>query len=113
MEKIDMEVDDFLFYCDYKGLATKTIKSYDQTLKLFLQYLKDECNIKNSNQVMESHIKNYITNVKERGKYTVVSNNHSKKQNIPEHRRDFGKRVSIATVNNYTRNIRVYKKTWI
>lgn len=48
MEKIDMEVDDFLSYCDYKGLATKTIRSYDQTLKLFLQYLKDECNIKNS-----------------------------------------------------------------
>lgn len=46
MEKIDMEVDDFLSYCDYKGLATKTIRSYDQTLKLFLQYLKDECNIK-------------------------------------------------------------------
>lgn len=108
MEKIDMEVDDFLSYCDYKGLATKTIRSYDQTLKLFLQYLKDECNIKNSNQVTESHIKNYIANVKERGKYTVVSDSHSKKQNIPEHRRDFGKKVSIATVNNYTRNIRVY-----
>ena len=29
MEKIDMEVDDFLSYCDYKGLATKTIRSYD------------------------------------------------------------------------------------
>lgn len=46
MEKIEMEVDDFLSYCVYKGLATKTIRSYDQTLKLFLQYLKDECNIK-------------------------------------------------------------------
>ncbi len=38
----------------------------------------------------------------------MVSDSHSKKQNIPEHRRDFGKKVSIATVNNYTRNIRVY-----
>lgn len=28
MEKIDMEVDDFLSYCDYKGLATKTIRVY-------------------------------------------------------------------------------------
>lgn len=85
MEKIDMEVDDFLSYCDYKGLATKTIRSYDQTLKLFLQYLKDECNIKNSNQVTESHIKNYIANVKERGKYTVVSDSHSKKQSTPHY----------------------------
>lgn len=108
MEKINMEVDDFLSYCDYKGLATKIIRSYDQTLKLFLQYLKDEYNIKNSNQVTELHIKNYIANVKEKCKYTVVSDIHSKKQNIPEHRWDFGKKVSIATVNNYTRNIIVY-----
>lgn len=79
MEKIDMEVDDFLSYCDYKVLETKTIISYNQTLKLFLQYLKDECNIKNSNQVTELHIKNYIANVKERGKYTVASDSHSKK----------------------------------
>lgn len=35
----------------------------------------------------------------------MVSDSHSKKQNIPEHRRDFGKKVSIATVNNYTRNM--------
>lgn len=27
----------------------------------------------------------------------MVSDSHSKKQNIPEHRRDFGKKVSIAT----------------
>ncbi|MCI8760759.1 MAG: site-specific integrase [Clostridia bacterium] len=75
MEKIDMEVDDFFSYCDYKGLATKTIRSYDQTLKLFLQYLKDECNIKNSNQVMESHIKNYIANVNNFKNYTRIKIN--------------------------------------
>lgn len=38
----------------------------------------------------------------------MVVDNHSKKQNIPEHRQDYGKKVSIATVNNYTRNIKVY-----
>ena len=31
MEKIDLEVDDFISYCDYKGLSTKTISSYEQT----------------------------------------------------------------------------------
>lgn len=30
------------------------------------------------------------------------------KQNIPEHRQDYGRKVSIAIVSNYTRNIRVY-----
>lgn len=59
MEKIDMEVDDFINYCDYKGLATKTIGSYEQTLKLFLRYLKEECNVTNSNQVTETYLENY------------------------------------------------------
>lgn len=29
MEKIDYEVDDFMNYCDYKGLWSKSIKSYE------------------------------------------------------------------------------------
>ena len=92
MEKIDMEVDDFINECDYKGLSTKTISSYEQTLRLFLIYLKNDCNITHSNQVTETHIKSYIASVKERGKYTVVSNEHSKKMNSPEHRADFRKK---------------------
>ena len=31
MEKIDLEMDDFINYCDFKGLATKTIASYKTT----------------------------------------------------------------------------------
>lgn len=60
MEKIDMEVDDFINYCDYKGLATKTIGSYEQTLRLFIKYLKEEFNITNSSQVTEAHIKTIL-----------------------------------------------------
>ena len=36
MEKIDYEVDDFVNYCDYKGLSPKSMKSYEQTLILFI-----------------------------------------------------------------------------
>ena len=51
MEKIDYEVDDFMNYCDYKNLSKKSMKSYEQTLRLFIRYLKDECNITNTAQV--------------------------------------------------------------
>lgn len=43
MEKIDLEVDDFMNYCDYKNLSQKTLVSYEQTLRLFIKYLQDEC----------------------------------------------------------------------
>ena len=68
MEKIDLEIDDFINYCDYKNLSTKTIGSYEQTLRLFIRYLQDECNITSTEQVKEQTIKNYLQNVKERGK---------------------------------------------
>ena len=108
MEKIDYEVDDFMNYCDYKGLSPKSMKSYEQTLRLFIRYLKDECNITNTGDIKEQTIKEYLTNIKERGKYTVVADENSKKFNNPQNRQDFGKKVSLATVNNYTRNLRVY-----
>ncbi|MCR1975019.1 site-specific integrase [Clostridium sporogenes] len=35
----------FLEYCSYKNLSNKTIKSYNQTLVLFMRYLKEEKDI--------------------------------------------------------------------
>lgn len=108
MEQIDYEVDEFIDYCTSKNLSTKTIGSYEQTLRLFIRYLKDECNITSTGDVKEQTIKEYLTNIKERGKYTAVADDNSKKFNNPQNRQDFGKKVSLATVNNYTRNLRVY-----
>lgn len=108
MEKIDLEVDDFINYCNYKNLSTKTIGSYEQALRLLVRYLQDNCNITRTEQVKEKNITDYISNVKERGKYTVIANENTRKTNNPQNRQDFGKKVSLATVNNYTRNIRVY-----
>lgn len=36
MKKIDYEVDDFMNYCTYKGLSQKSMRSYEQTLRLFI-----------------------------------------------------------------------------
>lgn len=37
MEQIDYEVDEFIDYCTSKNLSTKTIGSYEQTLRLFIR----------------------------------------------------------------------------
>ena len=108
MEKIDLEIDDFINYCSYKGLAPKTYASYEQSLRLLVIYLKEKFEITKTEQVKEKHLKDYIENLKERGKYTVVYNEKSKKINNPQNRGDFGKKVELVTINNYTRNMRVY-----
>ncbi|WP_308937175.1 site-specific integrase [Clostridium sporogenes] len=38
-------IEDFLEYCSYKNLSNKTIKSYNQTLVLFMRYLEEEKDI--------------------------------------------------------------------
>lgn len=96
-------MDDFINYCDYKGLSKKTYGSYEPTLRLMQIYLKEKFEITRT-----EHLKEYIINLKERGKYTVVYNETSKKINNPQNRGDFWKKVSLVTINNYIRNIRVY-----
>ena len=108
MERIDLEIDDFINYCDYKGLSKKTYGSYEQSLRLLVIYLKEKFAITKTEQVKEKHLKDYIDNLKERGKYTVVYNERTKKTNNPQNRGDFGKKVSSVTINNYIRNMRVY-----
>ena len=78
MAKIDLEVDDFINYCDYKNLSVKTIGSYEQTLRLFTLYLKKECKVKEVGEVKEIHIMEYMKHLQEIGKYTVVSNENTK-----------------------------------
>ncbi len=89
-------------------MSQKTLASYEQTLRLFIKYLQDECSITKTEQVKEQTVLDYVKSIKERGKYTVVANDNTKRLNNPQNRRDFGRKVSIATINNYIRNLRVY-----
>lgn len=108
MEQIDYDIDDFISYCEVKNLSKKTVASYEQTLRLFAIFLKRECNIKEAGEVKEIHIREYMKNLQERGKYTVVANENTKKVNFPEHREDYKKDISKTTINNYIRNIKVF-----
>lgn len=108
MEQIDYDVDDFMNFCEVKNLAKKTLASYEQTLRLFAQYLKDIFKIKEVGEVKEIHIREYIKYLQERGKYTVVANQSSVKSNFPQNRKDYKQEISKTTINNYIRNIKVF-----
>ncbi|MBN9653625.1 tyrosine-type recombinase/integrase [Halobacillus sp. GSS1] len=101
-------MDNFMLYCSSKNLSQKTLRSYDQTLRLFIFYLDDQFQITEVSKVKSAHIRHYIKYLRERGKYTVVSSVISKKVNHPDHRNDFNKPLSDTTVANYLRNIKVF-----
>ena len=83
MREIDLQIDDFMVECSTKGLSKKTINSYESTLRLLANYLEKELGIESANDVKQVHLKTYIRYLQERGKYTVVVNENTKKTKIP------------------------------
>lgn len=100
-------IQDYIDYCSYKNLSMKTIKSYNQTLMLFAQYLREEKNIEDINKVNKEVVEEYINFTKDRGKYSFVASDGYLKANIDK-RGDIGDEVSVYTLNNYLRNIKVF-----
>ncbi|URZ00576.1 tyrosine-type recombinase/integrase [Clostridium felsineum] len=105
---LDYTIDEYLTFCDMKNLSKKTLKSYDQTLKLLSKYLLEYHNINSIKQIKKNHIEEYIAFSKNKGKYTFVANQNSKSINYPENRGDFETKISDCTVNNYLRNIKAF-----
>ncbi len=64
MLQIDYDIDDFIDYCDVKNLSKKTITSYEQTLRLFAMYLKNECEVKEAGDVKEIYCQQITQKVK-------------------------------------------------
>lgn len=106
--ELDLQIDSFLLYCDSKNLSKKTLKSYEQTLTLFRNYLVQELGIDDATKVKSSHIRHYIKYLRERGKYTVTASEKSLNINFPHHRDDYKKPISDTTIANYLRNIKVF-----
>lgn len=104
----DDYINDYMIYCVNKELSKKTLKSYESTLKLFAKYLEEEHKIFTPIVVTSSLIKDYLEFTKERGKYSYVSDISTTINNNPLGRTDFGKQVSMWTVNNYLRNIKAF-----
>ncbi|MGE7921236.1 tyrosine-type recombinase/integrase [Viridibacillus sp. NPDC093762] len=107
-KEFDLQLDSFMLHCDAKHLSKKTLKSYDQTLRLFAKYLDVELGITDASKVKSSHIRLYIRYLRARGKYTVASSDKGLKVNYPDRREDYKKDISDTTIANYTRNIKVF-----
>jgi integrase/recombinase XerD len=108
LTELEFFLEDFLLAYQSKNLSPKTLSSYEQSLKLFIAYLKDVHEVVDVQRVKTGHIRQYVVYVQERGKYTVVNSESSKTINHPHNRRDYKKAVSNVTINNYIRNIKVF-----
>ena len=104
----DWQINEFMVYCRSTQLRERTMYSYEQTLRLFERWLCDELKIYSVDKVTENMIRKYINDLQERGKYTFFVNDLSKTKNYPDRRRDYRKPVSVTTINNYIRNLRVF-----
>ena len=104
----DFQFDNFMLYCRTRQLSPKTLASYEQTLRLFQRWLKEELQTETVDKITEPIIRKYIDDLMERGKYTFYTNDESKGLNFPERRRDFRQPISPVSINNYIRNIRVF-----
>jgi len=101
-----IEIDRYMLDCSAKGLSPKTLKSYEQTLRLFARYLLDNFEIDDVKSVKAEHVRAYIRSIEERGKFEVSADETP--VNYPERRGDFGKPVSKTTIANYVRNIKAF-----
>lgn len=106
--EFDLQLDSFMLHCDSKHLSPKTLKSYEQTLKLFGNFLGQELGIDDASKVKPSHVRQYIKYLRERGKYTVSASEKSLNINFPSSRTDYMKPMSDVTIANYTRNMKVF-----
>ena len=108
MTKFDYEIDDFMSWCESKGLSKKSMRNYEQTLRLFAKYLEEQKQIQSTKEVTKEAVRDYIVYLRERGKYTIISNENSREWNKPQNRTDYSKPIKNATINNYIRNLKVY-----
>ena len=104
----DFQLDEFMLFCRSRQLREKTMISYEQSLRLFARWCKEQLQIESVDHVTESVIRRYITDLLERGKYSLYADDKRKQTNYPERRRDFRNPISVTTVNNYIRNLRVF-----
>lgn len=102
----------FMDYCRSKQLRPKTMQSYEQTLQLFARWLREEMEIDDVTLVRDIHIRSYIVDLQQRGKYTFCADDKSQEQNHPTRRRDYRQTISNITINNYLRNLNVFF-TWL
>ena len=104
----EWQIDEYMVYCRSKQLRERTMSSYEQTLRLFERWCRENMGIDTVDKVTESIVRRYINDLQDRGKYAFYVNDKAKKTNYPERRRDYRQPISVTTINNYIRNLRAF-----
>ena len=107
---MDMErvISLYMDECASKQLREKTMQSYEKTLKLFTVWLKENEKTDRVEDIEDRTIRRYIPDLQTRGKYTVCTDKTTNDIKHPQRRRDYNKKVSNITINNYLRNLRAF-----
>ena len=82
----EWQLDEFMIYCRSRQLREKTMASYEQTLRLFERWCKEEMRVDDVDKITESMVRRYINDLQTRGKYSFYSNDtmtKEKKRTIP------------------------------
>lgn len=103
-----IEIDRYMTDCFARDLSDKTMKSYEQSLRLFQRYLLDKHNVNKPAEIKKEHIEAYFSDTRERGKYTAVADDRTIKMIGLHNRTDRGKKISETTLANYQRNITAF-----
>ena len=100
---MDMErvISLYMDECASKQLREKTMQSYEKTLKRFTVWLKENEKTDRVEDIEDRTIRRYVLDLQTRGKYTVCADKTTKDINYPQRRRDYNKKVSNITINNY------------
>lgn len=104
----DYYIDEYLYFCRSRRLRPKTMQSYEQTLRLFERWAREQEQIESPLEVREQTIRHYICELQERGKYSACAKDETRGSNCPERRRDYCEQISVTTINNYLRNLRAF-----
>lgn len=96
------DIEAFMRHCSRKGLSPKTMASYEQSLRVFGAFLEQQ-EIRQTERIRHLHIESYISYLYERGKYTICTVPEPRSNNYLDRRKDYAKKISSVTVNNYLR----------
>lgn len=106
--ELDRAIALYMSDCRARQLRPKTMLSYEQALKLFAVWLVDTFGMTAIGKITADHIRQYIIDLQERGKYTFCINSSSCVFNHPQNRRDYREKISNCTIINYLRNMHAF-----
>ncbi|MGM9574293.1 MAG: site-specific integrase [Oscillospiraceae bacterium] len=94
----DSLIDEYLVYCRSRELREKTMNSYEQSLRLFERWCKEQMGIESVDKVTESVVRRYINDLQVRGKYSFYADDSAKEVNFPDRRRDYRQPVPCHNI---------------